>query len=171
MAEVLHVLLLEDQPTDAELVLYALRQAGFDPHWKRVDTEIEYLEFLNEDLDIILADFSLPQFSAPNALALLQERNFDIPFIIVTGTVSEMAVIECMQQGATDYLLKDRLSRLGPAIRKALVARKLRQERREAERALRESEARYRQMFEGNRAVKLLLNPTTGVIVDANLAA
>src|SRR5258707_9509437 len=146
MAKVLRVLVLEDQAFDAELMIDELRHAGFDPDWKRIQTEAAYVESLSVDLDVILADYNLPQFNAPRALALLQEHNLDIPFIIVTGTVTEDDVVECMQRGAADYLLKDRLVRLGPAVERAMRARKLRGERSRAESALRESEARFRKM-------------------------
>jgi DNA-binding NtrC family response regulator len=91
---------------------------------------------LEPTLDIILADYSLPQFDALRALHLLQERDLDIPFIVVTGSVSEEAAVECMRQGATDYLLKDRLGRLGPAVERALQQKHLRDEKRQAEDAL-----------------------------------
>src|SRR5260221_2998390 len=146
MAKIIRVLLLEDEAFDAELMIDALRRAGFDPNWKRVDSETEYVASLSADLDVILADYSLPQFNAPRALALLQEHNLDIPFIVVTGTVSDEEVVECMQRGAADYLLKDRLARLGPAVERAMRAKKLREERRLSELALRESEARFRKM-------------------------
>src|SRR4029450_7751975 len=85
----LKLLLLEDRPEDAELTLHALRRAGFDPTGPRVQTEAEYLAALTPDLDIILADYDLPQFDAPRALQLLRERGWDIPFIVITGTVGE----------------------------------------------------------------------------------
>ncbi len=129
----IRVLILEDRPSDAELMLYELRQAGFEPDWRRVDTQPDYLTRLQETPDVILADYSLPQFDAPRALHLLQERGLDIPFIVVTGTVSEEAAVACMKQGAADYLLKDRLTRLGPAVTHALQEKKLRDERRQAE--------------------------------------
>ena len=116
----LQVLILEDSETDAELVLYELRRSGYKPAWLRVDNEADYLDSLSPTLDVILADYSMPDFDALRALHILKSRNMDIPFIIVTGAVGEEVVAECMRQGATDYLLKDRLGRLGSAVERAL---------------------------------------------------
>ena len=148
MAEPLDVLILEDSEDDAELVLRQLRRDGFDPQWRRVQTEQDFLENLEPRPEIILADFSMPQFSAPRALELLQERELDIPFIIVSGTVGEEQAVRAMQKGADDYLLKDRPARLGEAVKRALRERTLRRERERAQRALRESEARFRRLVE-----------------------
>jgi PAS domain S-box-containing protein len=142
----LNVLLLEDRVADAELVLHTLRRSGFAPAGTRVDTEPDYLAALRPDLDVILADYSLPQFDAPRALALLQERKYDIPFIIVTGTIGEELAVAAIRQGATDYLLKDRLGRLGECVRAALEQRQLRLEKQRAEAALRASEEQYRSL-------------------------
>jgi PAS domain S-box-containing protein len=132
----LRVLILEDRPSDAELVVDELRQAGFEPEWRRVDTEADYLAHLDPPPDIIIADYSLPQWDAPHALRALQERGLDVPFIMVSGTVGEDVAVECIKQGAADYLLKDRLARLGPAVVKALDDRRLRAEKRQAEEEL-----------------------------------
>ncbi len=140
----LRILILEDQLADAELMLHELRQAGFDPEWQRVETEEEYLAALSPDLSLILADYSLPQFDARRALNLLQGRGLDIPFIVITGSISEEVAVECIKQGAADYLLKDRLTRLGQAVTHALDQKLLREEKRQADRALRESEERLR---------------------------
>ncbi len=144
----LRVLLLEDQPADAELLLHELRRADFDPLAERVETEEEYVARLDSAPDVILADYTLPQFNALDALHHLQERGLDIPFIVVTGAVSEEAAVECMKEGAADYLLKDRLSRLGQAVERALAQKRMREEKRQAEGALRQSEARYRAISE-----------------------
>lgn len=105
---------------DAELMVHELRRAGFDPQWQRVDTEADFLAHLDQKLDIILADYSLPQFDAQRALEHLNQRGLDVPFIIVSGCIGEERAVECMKSGATDYLLKDRLTRLGQAVRKGL---------------------------------------------------
>src|SRR5579864_8286490 len=97
MSNILRVLMLEDQLTDAELIIDELRHAGFDPEWQRCDTEAAYRGHLNRPLDVILADYTLPQFDAPHALRLLKETGVDIPFIVITGTVEEDAVVECMK--------------------------------------------------------------------------
>ncbi|WP_119072792.1 hybrid sensor histidine kinase/response regulator [Aggregatilinea lenta] len=145
----LRVLLVEDKPDDAELVLYELKQAGFEPDWTRVESETAYVEALEEHPpDIILADFTLPQFNGLDALRLLIERELDIPFILVTGSLGEELAVESIKRGAADYLLKDRLVRLGEAVRRALVAHDLRRQKIEAEHALRESEERYRRLAE-----------------------
>jgi signal transduction histidine kinase len=136
MSQPLHVLILEDQPDDAELVLRELRRAEFDPNWLRVDTEAEYLARLDPRLDVILADYTLPQFNALRALGLLRDRGLDVPFIVVTGTIGEEAAAECIKQGATDYLLKDRLGRLGQAVARGLEDRRLRIQKQQADEAL-----------------------------------
>jgi len=148
MAIPLHVLILEDLPADAVLMVYELRQAGFDPVWRRVETEADYVAHLQADLDVILADYRLPQFNALRALQLLQEHGGDIPFIIVSATIGEDLAVAAMKQGAADYLLKDRLSRLGPAVARALQEVAERRARQQAEAALRASEARFRMMAE-----------------------
>src|SRR5262245_55168977 len=116
MSDVLHVLVLEDNLEDAELMVYELEQTGFEVDWRRVESEADYAAHLEQGIDIILADYNLPMFNAPRALQCLRANRLDIPFIVVTGTASEEAVVECMKQGAADYLIKDRMMRLGPAV-------------------------------------------------------
>jgi two-component system response regulator len=148
MPTVLRVLILEDSSDDTEMILRELRQAGFDPRWQRVETGPDFRAGLDPALGVILADYSLPRFDALAALRQLQECGLDVPFLVVTGSVSEEAAVECMKQGATDYLLKDRLARLGPAVARALEQRRLRAEKVRSEAALRESERRFRLLAE-----------------------
>jgi len=169
MSVPLRVLILEDRPTDAELMLRELHQVGYEPDWRRVETEPDYLACLVPTLDVILADYTLPQFDALRALHFLQDRGLDIPFIVVTGSVGEEAAVECMQQGATDYLLKDRLGRLGPAVEHALQQKHLRDEKRQAEDALRESEEKYRGLFDSSPESITLIS-LDGTILDCNEA-
>lgn len=132
----LHVLILEDCLLDAELMLDHLRQAGFDPQGQVVDAEPAYLAQLDPSLDVVLSDFSLPQFDARRALRLMKERGFDVPFIIVSGHIGEDVAVQCMKEGASDYLLKDRLARLGPAVTQALERKRLLKDKRQAEERL-----------------------------------
>src|SRR4051812_6310854 len=129
----LRLLMLEDNPSDAKLVQYELRRCGFELDVCLTDSEEEYLARLNPDLDLVLCDFNLPQFDALRALELLHQSGVDVPFIIVSGTIGEEAAAECIKRGATDYLLKDRLSRLGQAVKLALDQRRLRREKQKAE--------------------------------------
>jgi PAS domain S-box-containing protein len=140
--------LLEDSADDVLLLVSELRRAGFDPTWQQVSTATAYLQQIAEPYDILISDYYLPQFDAPRALAILRERQIDLPCIVVTGTMSEEVAAECIRLGAADYLLKDRLVRLGPAVRRALEERRLRDEKRQAELALQASEARFRLLAE-----------------------
>ncbi len=149
MSVPIRVLILEDRPTDAELLLHELRRAGFEPDWRQVDAEPDYLAHLGPDFDVILSDYHMPQFDPIRALQLLQERNLDIPFILVTGALGDETAVECIKHGVTDYVLKDRMARLGPVVQRALDDKRLRDERREVEEALRESEQRFRDLYEG----------------------
>ena len=110
-----------------------LTDEGFQPAWQRVQTEADYLAALETPPDLILADWSLPQFSGLRALQLMNTRGLDIPFIIVSGSIGEEAAVEAMRQGAADYLLKDRLVRLGQAVRNSLENKQMREERKKAE--------------------------------------
>jgi PAS domain S-box-containing protein len=141
MATPLRVLILEDRPTDAELMVHELRRGGFEADWQRVDNEADYLACLDPALDLVLADYSLPQWDAPRALRALQERGLDIPFIMISGSVGEDVAVECMKQGAADYLLKDRMARLGQAVERGLSEAAERRARKRAEEALRRRDA------------------------------
>ncbi|GAB4248495.1 MAG: hypothetical protein Kow00129_09230 [Thermoleophilia bacterium] len=144
-AEELRVLLVEDSPDDAEMLLIEMRRSGYEPISERVQTAADLAEALDRSpWDIILADYSMPGFTGLEALHLVQERGLDIPLIIVSGTVGEELAVEAMAAGAADYLLKDRLARLAPAIRRAMESAALRRERRHAEQQLRRSEALLR---------------------------
>jgi CheY-like chemotaxis protein len=102
----LFVLIVEDQEGDFELVAHELRRAGFSAYCERVETESEYVAKLEQQPDIILADYALPGFGALRALELLENRPVHIPFIVLTGFVSEDTVVKCIKLGAADYLLK-----------------------------------------------------------------
>ncbi|MCJ7685355.1 MAG: PAS domain S-box protein, partial [Desulfobacteraceae bacterium] len=158
MGTPLNVLILEDNPADAELMVNELRNAGFDPNWHRVETEDGFRQHLEPALDIILADYKLPQFTGLQALEILADTDLDIPVIVVTGMIEETA-LKCMRRGAIDYLLKDRLGRLGPAVSKALEERRVREDRNDAIEAIRASEQRYRGLAETALAGITIVDP------------
>ncbi|MBI3045407.1 MAG: EAL domain-containing protein [Betaproteobacteria bacterium] len=129
----IRVLIIEDNPPDAELMADALVHAGLDPRWKRVDNERDFVERLTPAPDIILSDFSLPQFTGLQALQLVRSRGLDVPFILVSGSIGEDIAVEAMRHGADDYLLKDRMARLGMAVKHALERKNARDEQRRAQ--------------------------------------
>ena len=117
----LRVLHVEDTPADADLIHEALAAEQWECSYANVQTEQSFLEALErERFDLILSDYSLPTFDGFTALAIARDKAPETPFILVSGTVGEEAAIESMRRGATDYVLKHRLSRLGPAVRRAL---------------------------------------------------
>jgi two-component system, cell cycle sensor histidine kinase and response regulator CckA len=136
MATPLNILIVEDSPNDADLVLFELRRAGYTPEWKRVETESDFLAELKKLPDIVLSDYSLPQFSGLRAAELLQKSGLNIPFILLSGTVGEDAAVEAMKLGATDYLLKDRLVRLAQSVERALEQKRLGDERNQTQKEL-----------------------------------
>ncbi len=148
MPQPLRVLILEDSELDAQLMLHKLREAGYEPEWQRVISENEFRAALKPELDIILADYSLPQWTALEALHVLNESQLDVPFIIVTGSVSEEVAVQCMRSGASDYLLKDRLGRLGSAVAQAIENRHLHRQQQAYEAALINAAEEWRQTFD-----------------------
>jgi len=133
MDKPLRILVLEDQVTDAELLIREVKHAGFTPEWHRVETEAAYLAGLEDAPDLILSDYSLPHFDGLRAVILLRERGLDTPFILISGTLGEEAAVEAMKLGVDDYLLKDRTARLGLAIEHLLKQKQLRNERNRAQ--------------------------------------
>ena len=148
MANPIRMLILEDRQADAELMVAELRRADFEPQWDLVDTEADFVASLAHAPEIVLADYTLPQWDGLEALRVLQQRELDIPLIMVTGTLGDEKAAECMRMGAADFLLKDRLGRLGQAVSRALEQERLRQAQRQADAALRASEAKYRTLVD-----------------------
>ncbi len=138
----LRVLHLEDDVRDTELVQATLEGEGIPANLTRVETEQDFLAALKrESLDLILADYTLPSFDGLSALRIAQQHLPEVPFIFVSGTLGEDVAIEALKTGATDYVLKTRLARLGPAVTRALSEAREKAERARAETALRRSEA------------------------------
>ncbi|MCK4255831.1 PAS domain S-box protein [candidate division WOR-3 bacterium] len=144
----LNLLILEDNPDDAVLMVKELERKGFFIKWNRVETEKAFKKALVEEPDLILADYSLPSFDGMTALIIQQKLVPDIPVIIVTGTIGEDVAVECMKSGATDYVMKDRLSRLGPVVKRALEEAEAYRGRKQAEETLKESEEKFRSISE-----------------------
>ena len=144
MGKPIRILMVEDNPEDAELLLRELRRAGYTPDWLRVDTEPEFLANLAPGYDLVLSDYAMPQFGGLRALELLTRSGLEIPFILVSGTIGEDVAVAAMRDGAADYLLKDRLVRLGPAVAQALEQGQARRQRRQAE----EMQARFAAVVE-----------------------
>jgi PAS domain S-box-containing protein len=167
----LRILLLEDVLMDAELVEYELERARIPFVARRVDTREGFLRALEEfEPDLILSDFTLPRFDGMAALALARERAPSVPFLIVTGSVNEETAVGCMKAGATDYLLKNNLARIGPAIEGALARVRARTEKARAEEALQRSEANLRAIFNNSLQAFVLIDPD-GTIQALNSTA
>jgi diguanylate cyclase (GGDEF)-like protein len=148
MPKSLNVLIVEDSALDADRLVQGLRDSGFDLTYARVETEAAYLALLDAKLDLVLADCVLPEFDGLRALELLKARQLDIPFIMVTNIVDEDMCSACLTHGAADYLTKDRLSRLGQAVTKAIDQKLLRDEQHKMLLALQTSEKKYRQLVD-----------------------
>jgi signal transduction histidine kinase len=141
MKKRLRVLIVEDSENDALLLLRDLRRAGFNPMFKRVDSAVEMAKALDSmTWDIVIADYTMPGFNALQALALVQERELDVPFIILSGTIGEAVAVAAMRAGAHDYIMKGNAARLIPAIKRELQDTDLRREKRRMEEALRQTQ-------------------------------
>ena len=167
MNTAINILIVEDSKDYEELLVRELRHAGFDPKWKRVETEADFLDELKKMPDIILSDYSMPHFSGLRAAQLVHESNVEIPFILISGTVGEETAVEAMKHGATDFLLKDRIGRLGPAMRRALQEAEEHRELNRVEDARRAVEARYRTLFDCAPDGIVIANPNS-YYLDAN---
>jgi PAS domain S-box-containing protein len=164
----IHVLLVEDVSADAKLVANALSKLERAVEIERVEEAQAFRSALAaRRWDIVLSDWSLPKFSALEALRILQASGKDVPFIIVSGTIGEETAVDAMRAGARDYVLKDRLNRLAPSVSRELTESHGRQARREAEASLHESETRFKRLFESG-VVGIAIATTAGTVVDAN---
>src|SRR6202522_4350094 len=144
MGEALRVLHVEDSPSDASLTERALTKAGYTVYSERVMNAQDMRAALaKQPWDIIIADYRLPEFDAPSALSLLHESGCDIPFIVVSGAMGDELAVAIMRSGAHDYLLKNDMARLAPAVEREIRDARTRRGREQAERALNESEERF----------------------------
>jgi sigma-B regulation protein RsbU (phosphoserine phosphatase) len=145
MSKSLRILIVEDSEDDTEMLLHELRRAAYDPTFERVDTPAAMSAALDQqNWDIIVADFSMPQFNALAALELLNKKGLDLPFIIVSGTIGEELAVTAMKNGARDYIMKGNLRRLVPAVERELSEAVQRRERKRAEEALRINQEQFR---------------------------
>jgi two-component system, cell cycle sensor histidine kinase and response regulator CckA len=166
----LRALILEDSQDDLELLLLHLRHSGYDVSHVQVERKDQFHGALsNGDFDVVFADYHLPNWTGIEAVAEVRKLGKDIPFLVVTGTLGEEAAVECIKQGANDYVLKEHLSRLPGALSRALSEKALRRERTKAEEALRISEARNRDLIENSVYGIFRLSPE-GEFQDANPA-
>jgi PAS domain S-box-containing protein len=169
MTEPFRVLIVEDVPTDAELTEREIRKAVGACQFRRVETREEYVAALEEFVPaLIISDFKLPSFDGLTALELASERCPEVPFIIVTGSMNEDTAVDCMKAGAWDYVIKEHVKRVQPAVQSALARQRAQLGRKRAQLALEASEMRYRRLFEAAKDGVLILGADTGEIIDAN---
>ena len=141
----IRILILEDNPTDVELVEYELRKGGIVFQSKRVETRGDFISQIEQFTpQLILADYKLPAFDGMTAFSIIKEKGLEVPFIIVSGALGEVLAIETLKAGVTDYVLKNNLIRLVPAVNRALAESKLQNVRSQVEKELRESEKRFK---------------------------
>jgi two-component system sensor histidine kinase UhpB len=154
MSKPLQVLVVEDSEDDAALVVETLKESGYEPIHQRVETPEEMKAALLQNCwDVILSDYMMPRFDALRAMRLIKEMGLDLPFIIVSGSIGEEIAVAAMKAGANDYLMKDNLSRLSPAVEREIQEAARRRAHRQAEVALQQSEERFRQLAESIQEV------------------
>ncbi len=154
MENVLRILLVEDLPSDAELIEREIRKAGYSPDIHRVETRKDFVGSLSESTpDVIVSDYLLPEFNGSEALALAREHAPSTPFIMVTGALSEETAVDYMKAGAWDCVVKERLVRLGPSIHAALEKKRLLDEKKQAEEELAKTRNFYLNLLEVSPAL------------------
>ena len=169
MTQPLRMLIVEDSKDDADLLLRAVRDGGYDPIYEVVDTAPAMRVALERaDWDLITSDHSMPQFAAPAALALAKELRPRVPFIIVSGEIDLNLAVSLIKAGAHDYVQKSELARLVPAIQRVMRETELYYDGKRMEHELQSSEARYRRLFETAQDGILILDEASGKIQDAN---
>lgn len=150
MKKTLNILIVEDSDDDAMLLVRELKRSGLKLNFERVDSGPAMAAALETgQWEIVLSDFSMPKFDGLSAFKVLRRMELDLPFILVSGRIGEDIAVEAMKDGVHDYILKDRLSRLAPAIDREIREAEVRRKRRQAEEALQTSEQRYRNLVEG----------------------
>lgn len=170
-SKIINVLILEDSTVDYELIASQLELSGLHYNLCRAATKKEFVKEVNSKPDIILADINLPKFNALNALLILKEKDIRIPFLLVTRELTDEVAVECMKQGADDYILKSDLKRLPTAIENALYNINLERENEIALNKLAKSENKFRSLYESMPLPVLIYNPDTFEILDVNNAA
>ena len=166
----IRALIVEDSEFDARILVNTLRQGGYDAQFRRVETAESMRDALSaQTWDVVLSDYNLPGFSAPEALRVLQDTALDLPFIIVSGGIGEDIAVAAMKAGAHDYLMKGNLARLVPAVEREMREAASRQSGRLAEAALRDSEQRNRLLWENSTDAVLMMDPD-GTVRFANPA-
>lgn len=164
----LRALIIEDAVDDADLLLRELRRNGYQVISQRIDTAEAMRESLVDyEWDVILSDYSMPHFSAPAALKLLQDLNIDLPFIIISGTVGEDTAVASLKAGAHDFFAKNKLTRLVPAIERETREAEERRKRRQIEEELRQSEQRFAKAFHAS-PVAITITNMQGIYLDVN---
>ena len=168
MEKKLRILIVEDVPTDAELIKHEIKKNNIEFNDIIVDTNKDYIDALNSfKPDIILSDYSLPHFDGMQALKIKQELVPLIPFILVTGSLNEETAVEVMKAGADDYILKEHISRLGQAIKLALEKKEFIESQKRAEEELLKSRALYKSIFKNTGTATILVDKNS-IIIDAN---
>ncbi len=171
MKETLRLLQVEDSVSDAALIVRLLEKGGYDVRYERVEDAGEMRAALEREAwDVILADHQMTQFDAPGALRILHEVGQDIPFIIVSGSIGEELAVAMMKSGAHDYVNKDNLSRLVPAVAREIREARTRRERSRAERELRDSQERLALAIEATQLGTFDFSPRTGMLICSGLA-
>ncbi len=162
----LHALLVEDNPLDAELVVRELERGGFEVSSDVVQTEEEFNQRIAaQPYDVVLADYSLPQWRGMEALEIVRKRGLDIPVILVTGSLGEVKAVECIKQGATDYVLKDKLARLPVSVRRAIGERRLRQQQKRAEEALQQSQGQMEAIIQSAMDAIIIIDELQRIVM------
>lgn len=169
MSDDIRILIVEDLPDDAELIERVLRGSIPNSDFLRVDARPAYVEALASFAPhLILCDYRLPEFDGMSALELAVKACPETPFIVVTGSISEDTAVECMKLGAWDYVIKDHIKRLVPAVTSAFEQKRIRVARRHAEDALRESEARFATAFQRSPVSMAITSGSTGEYIEVN---